>query len=357
MKIAIVSDPLTEFGGEQRVLEVLHEMFPRAPVYTGMLDLANMPQRFASWDIRVPHPRLSAFLKKTKLRSLRLALIFVYQRLDLSRYDLVISSGTFFAKAVRAKKHLAYIHTPPRFLYGFETSGGMRQKPLLRLFLAPLDHILRLWDYTVVRNVRFLVCNSETVRSRIKKFYAREAVIVHPPVGLGKYISQPTGDYFLVVSRLERYKNVDLAIQACNLIGCHLIVAGKGLEEKYLKSIAGQTVEFLGFVGDEGLGKLFARAKAFIFPIKDEDFGITPVEAQSFGCPVVAHRSGGALETVIEGKTGEFFNELTPESLAETLKNFNPAKYKESDLTGNAGRFSKEVFIKKMKAIIAKTYA
>lgn len=374
MKIAIVSDPLTEYGGEQRVLEAIHNMYPSAPVYTGLLKLDNLPQQFRTWQYVTPLSPLYRLAEKIPLRSLRLLLLYYYANLNLNEYDVVLSSGTLFAKFAglttlsRKIKHIAYIHTPPRFLYGYETASGMRSKALLRLFLLPLDHIIRLFDYKAIQNVTTLVCNSKEVQLRIKRFYGRNSTIINPPVSMGEY--HPALDkestrldsffqkkdnlnsYFLIVGRLERYKNVDLAINACNLINVPLLVVGRGGEEEHLRSIAGPTIKFLGFVSDNTLASLYSHAKAFIFPIKDEDFGITPIEAQMFGCPVIAHASGGALETVIPGKTGEFFEELNARAIAQVLKDFDSSKYSKRDMISNARNFSEDVFVKKVGELV-----
>jgi len=363
-RVGIVSDPLTEFGGEQRVLEVLHEMFPAAPVYTGLLNPRNLPGRFDGWHFITPTNPIFGLLDKIPLRVLRLLLLFNYISLDLSQYAIVVSSGTLFAKfggwrKGKPKRHLSYVHTPPRFLYGYETSSGVRQNCMLRLILLPLDHILRILDYKAAReNVDTLMCNSKEVRRRIRKFYAREATVINPPVILPRLpvmgaSVEDKEDYFLVVSRLEKYKNVDLAIKACNMIGSRLIIVGKGGMSKDLKLLAGPRVEFKGFVSDIELRTLYLKARAFIFPVKDEDFGITPIEAQSYGCPVIAHRSGGALETVIEGKTGEFFNDLSVQTLAKALKDFNPKRYSREDCINSASRFNKEKFGRKLESLLS----
>lgn len=360
-RIVLVSDPLTEYGGEQRVLEAIIDMYPNAPVFTGLYCPENLPKRFAKYNIKVLNPFLAALLSKVTARSLRLFLIFVYKNYDFSDYDLIISSGTFFAKFAQGRHHISYVHTPPRFLYGYETASGMRSTAFLSLLLSPLDHLLRLADFNAAKKVEYLVANSSEVCARIKKFYKRNPTIINPPVELpdsniGNWKPVSDFSYFLIVTRLEKYKNVDIAIEAAKKANVILYICGSGSNEAYLRSLCkdNKNIVFLGRVPDAALPDLYKKAKAFIFPVKDEDFGITPIEAQSFGCPVIAHRSGGCLETVIEGKTGEFFSHINPTSLAYVLENFNRSLYKSEDCIKNSEKYSKEVFRTKLTALVEK---
>jgi len=383
MKTALVHDFLNQYGGAERVLEALHEIYPSAPVYTSLYDPLKLPLRMRNWDVRpfrlprIPHARLYTFFYP-----------ILFENLDLSEYDLVISSSASFAKGVITLPktlHISYIHTPPRFLYHYPTETDRRSVRYLRPILAPLDNLLRLWDYSVAQRPDFLVANSQETARRIKKFYGREAAVIYPPVSLESFASaqdksgdrsqeqasaflnpsglesstrrvfpaEAQGSYFLIVSRLAAYKRIDLAVEACNRLGLPLKIVGIGREERRLRKIAGPTVEFLGFVGDREVADLYRGCEALILP-GAEDFGITPVEAMSFGKPVIAFGCGGALETVIEGKTGTFFTQGTAESLMGVLKSFDPSRYKAEDCITQAKKFSAEHFKDEFRAFVGK---
>lgn len=369
MKVALVHDFLNQYGGAERVLEAIHEIFPYSPVYTSLYDSPKLPLRMHNWDIRpfqLPKLPLAHFLKYyTAFYPL------FFENLDLRDYDLVISSTAFFAKGIRVRPgalHLSYIHTPPRFLYHYSAETGKRERFFYRPVLALLDNFFRIWDYRAAQRPDFLVANSKQVASRIKKFYRREATVIYPPVGLLKVANRKplTADgreiavrrspfsesfYYLVVSRLLSYKRIDLAVLAAKELKVPLKIVGSGREEKRLRKMAGPFTEFLGFVGDDKLSSLYSDCQAVIFPT-DEDFGIVPLEAMGFGKPVIAFAKGGALETVVAGKTGEFFKEPTVESLVEVWKNFDPLKYKAEDCIAQAKRFSKERFQKEFSNFV-----
>lgn len=357
MRVALVHDFLNQYGGAERVLEAIHEIFPYAHVYTSLYDSTKLPLRMHNWDIRpfrLPKLPLVHFLKYyTAFYPL------LFENLDLRDYDLVISSTAFFAKGIRVRPgalHISYIHTPPRFLYRYSAETGKRELFFYRPILALLDNFFRIWDYEAAQRPDFIVANSQEVARRVKKFYGREATVIYPPVELpnqpiNQSVSQPDHFYYLVVSRLLSYKRVDLAVQAANELRVPLKIVGTGKEEKRLRKMAGSSVEFLGFVSDEKLSELYKGCQAVIFPT-DEDFGITPVEAMVFGKPVIAFAKGGALETVLAGKTGEFFKEQTAASLAEVWRNFDPHHYKARDCLAQAKRFSKGRFLKEFSGFV-----
>ncbi len=370
MKVALVHDFLNQYGGAERVLEAIHEIFPYSHVYTSLYDPPKLPLRMKNWDVRpfqLPRLPLAHFLKYyTAFYPL------LFENLDLRDYDLVISSTAFFAKGVLTKPgavHISYIHTPPRFLYHYRAETGKRELFFYRPILAVLDNLFRIWDYHAAQRPDFLVVNSQEVAKRVKKFYGREATVIYPPVELPKVatsnkqpatsgerkpgrLSQVAGSYYyLVVSRLLSYKRVDLAVEAANRLRVPLKIVGTGKEEKRLRRMAGPAVEFLGFVSDDKLSELYSNCQAVVFPT-DEDFGIVPVEAMYFGRPVISFDKGGARETVIAGKTGEFFREETADSLAEVWKNFNPSRYRAEDCREQALRFSKERFRQEFRAFV-----
>ena len=374
MKVVLVHDYLREYGGAERVLETLHEIFPQAPVFTAYynpLGLGVNAQHFAGWDIRTSWMQKVPFANKL-ISPFRIFAPLIFESFDLSAFDVVISSSAvYFAKSVLTQPqtlHIAYIHTPPRFLYGFTTSFNYKKNPLTRILGEIANHFLRLYDFQVSQRPDILVANSENVKKRIKKFYRRDSVVIYPPVDtklfttgylqFAKSQQLKAKSYYLVVSRLVRGKGVEIIIEACGRLGLPLKVAGSGPEresqESRVKSQGWRNIEFLGQVLDSELPKLYAGAKALIVSSEDEDFGITPVEAQAAGTPVIAIKAGGYLETVVEGKTGEFFTPATPKALMEVLENFNSEKYNPEDCRKQAEKFSKVRFKKEILELIEK---
>ncbi len=364
MKIALVHDFLVEYGGAERVLETLCEIWPQSPIYTAYYD-RNGPgmKKFAKFNIK------TSWLQKLPaarilLSPFRLFSLALFESFNLSDYDLVVSSTwMYMAKGVVTRPealHVCYMHTPPRFLYGYKTAREWRKYWWGRVAGSLLNHKMRMIDWVATQRPDYLIANSKFTADRIWKFYRRKAQVIYPPVellakghsGSGRRDSPGVRDYFLCVSRLARAKRIDLAIEACNQLGLKLWVVGTGREEEYLKSIAGKTIKFLGFVPDEKLAEIYAHCQAVIFPAEDEDFGIVPVEANSFGKPVIALRSGGTMESIAEGKTGIFFDEPTVKSLVKSLKDFKSLKFKSSDCVVQAKKFSKERFKREIKKFV-----
>lgn len=362
MKVALAHDYLREYGGAERVLEVLHEIFPDAPLYTAYYNpqsLGENGKRFKTWNIKTSWFQRFPFANKL-LSPFRLFAPMMFESFDLSEYDLVISSSSaaYLAKAVITKPetlHISYIHTPPRFLYGYTTSFNYKKNPLTRVLGEVANHFLRIYDYEVSQRPDILVANSKNIKQRINKFYRRDSEIIYPPIDLSEFtLKKEEGEYFLALNRLVRGKGTEIIVAACSALNLPLKVAGTGPEMENLKKDAGKTVEFLGWVSDQERIKLLSKAKALIVASEDEDFGITAVEAQAAGVPVIAVKAGGYLETVIEGKTGEFFERADTESLMKVLQNFDSKKYKQSDLKSNAQRFSKDTFKKTFLTLIDK---
>lgn len=396
MKIALVHDFLTQFGGAERVLNAIHEIWPDAPIYTTLANKQVLDQ------LRIPHllirqPKVLRFpLIYSFYKYFSLFYPLIFENFDLSEFDLVISSSANFAKGVITQPgqiHICYCHTPPRFLYQYPTETNRRGNWFWGPILKPLDNCLRIWDFQAAQRVDYFVTNSENTSKRIWKFYRRDAKVIYPPVELGTRYSvsgerlrkddpltenrkpqnhavrggPKTENYFLVVSRLSAYKRVELAIKACDCLRLPLKIVGTGPEEKRLKKIAGPTVEFLGFVSDKKLAEHYQNCQALIFPVEDEEFGIVPVEAMSFGKPVIAHRSGGVKETVIDlstrstssgqagsgqGATGVFFDEPTVESLIDVLRDFDASKFNPQDCIEQATKFSKERFQEEFRVFV-----
>jgi len=361
----LVHDYLREYGGAERVLEVLHEIWPDAPIFTAYLNLDAMGEngkRFASWDIRPSWFQKFPFANKL-LSPFRIFGPMMFESFDLSEYDLVISSSsaTHLAKAVITKPetlHISYIHTPPRFLYGYVTSFNYKKHWWTRIGGEIINHFMRIYDFEVSQRPDILVANSKNVAARIKKFYRRDSVVIYPPVEIKKvtgYRGQGTGEYYISVGRLVRGKGLDVIVQACDELGLFLKIVGSGPELQNLKSLIvnhKSNIEFLGQVSDEELAKLYAGAKATIVASEDEDFGIVPVESMACGTPVIAVKAGGFLETVIEGKTGEYFNNATVVELMKVLEKFDPKKYQVEDCRKQAQRFSKERFKKEILELV-----
>lgn len=362
MKVALVHDYLMEYGGAERVLEALTEIFPEATIYTAYVDFNGLgphAKRLKSWKIKSSVLQFLPFARKL-ISPFRIFAANIFRSFDLKQYDLIISScNTYFAKAVKKRTgvlHLSYIHTPPRYLYGYATSFNYKKHWWTRIGGELMNHFLRIQDFETSQNPDVLIANSKNVSERIKKFYRRDSVIIYPPVNVDIFlnIKKNAGKYFLSLSRLVRGKGVDVVVRACSQLSLPLKVVGGGPQLEELKKVAGKSIEFLGEVQDEELADIYANAKALIVASEDEDFGITSVEAQAAGTPVIAVRAGGYLESVVEGKTGEFFERAEVEELIKVLKEFDPKKYNDEDLRKNAQRFSKERFKQEILELVEK---
>lgn len=366
MKVAIVHDYLREYGGAERVVEALHQIYPDAPVYVAFADpkVAGIHwKKFADWQIYQSWlTKIPGY--KRLFSPLRIFAPNYFRAFDLSGYDLVISSSNaYFAKAVKVPNgtHICYCHTPARSLYGYTTMTDWRQNPLTRLVGNLINHYLRVVDYQVARKVDYFIANSKETKKRIAKFYRRDARVIYPPIAIPEHPpgqsrveggGQSSEGYFLYVGRIAVSKHVDLAVQACTQLNLPLKVVGEGKGLDYLHSIAGPGVEFLGGVSDEKLSKLYAGASALLFPAEEEDFGMVPVEAMGYGVPVIAHRSGGPLESIVEGKTGLFFDEFTVKNFSEALKIFQKTKFDRNKIYNHAKKFSKERFVREIKQFV-----
>lgn len=323
MKVAIVHDQLREFGGAERVLVSIKSLFPDAPVYTttfGLDGLGEHKDLVKAWDIRLTWFGKIPFINRF-YSPFRFLTPSIWESLDLSEFDLVISStGSWMCKGVITKKgttHISYIHHPPRYLYGYETAIEWQKNPLIKVYGLIVNHFLRIWDFQASQRPTYLIANSIETQKRIQKFYRRDSTVIYPPVQLApqpKATDYESRDYFVTVSRLARAKHVDVLIRAANKEKFPLHIVGIGRDEAYLKSIAGPSVVFRGNVRDEELASELSHAKAFLFASVDEEFGIAPVEAMSHGVPVIAYASGGMKETVKPGKNGYLYDELNEDS-------------------------------------------
>lgn len=356
-KVALVHDWLVGRAGGERVLKCLHDMYPEAPIYTLVYDEEKAPEWCKDCDIRTTyiqgwpggkthHKLLLSFMPKA------------WESLDLTEYDLVISSCSSCCKGVLTRPdavHVCYCHSPIRYVWDLYYDYYEGAGTLKRMLMPGMIHKVRMWDYLAAQRVDYFVANSEFVSKRIRKFYRRESAVIHP----GAYIPEvlpnvATGDYYLVVSRLVGYKRIDLAVEACNRLGRRLVIVGPGgEEEERLRKLAGPTIEFRGRLSDEEMRIAYAGAKAFLFP-GIEDYGLTPVEAMGYGVPVLAYGEGGALETVEDGRTGMFFHEQSVDSLVGCMERFERegVSYSREQIHEYSKDFSEESFVTGFSAFI-----
>lgn len=361
MKVALVHDYLTQYGGGERVLQILCELFPQAPIYTLIYDERATGRVFAGRQIR------TSFLQKFPWashyhRSLAALMPLAVEQFDLAKYDLVISSSASFGKGVITKpqmRHISYCMTPTRFLWddshkflrdyhGAETTRQSKwpNADIVSLLASPFLSYLRIWDQQASRRVDKFIAISGFIQQRIKKYYQRDSGMVYPPVETSKFhISSELDNYFLMIGRLVPYKRFDLAVQAFNQLGWPLKIIGAGPEQKRLQKLAGKNIEFLGQLSDQQIANYYAGAQALIFP-QEEDFGIVAVEAMASGRPVIAYGAGGALEIIKAGETGVFFREQTVEALIDALTNFRASDFNPQIIRAHAQLFDKEVFKK-----------
>lgn len=354
MHIALVHDWLNQIGGAEDVLETMAGMFPDAPIYTSMYWRAGMPPAYRSWDIRTTWmDRLPGIYSHHQLYLPLYPLAFA--RLDLSGYAVVLSNKSGFCHGVRADGavHVCYCLAPTRYVWEFEEYAAREAlPPALKTALLPIIRLLRRWDYRAAQRVDHFIAISSEIRARIRHYYGRDSTIIHPPVDTARFEPALThGDYYLIVSRLVPYRRIDLVVQAFNKLGLPLIIAGDGRDRDALEKLAGPNVTFLGHVPDADLPELYARCRAYVLP-GVEDFGIAPLQAQAAGRPVIAYRAGGALDTVVEGETGNFFDEPTPEALAAAVRAFDPDTIDPRACAQNAARFDASVFRRKLRQFV-----
>lgn len=360
MKIAIVHDFLPQYGGAERVVEALHEVFPDAPLFTSLWVREKLPASFGRMDIRTTFmQRLPALHKLFK--AYLPFYPFAMRSLDLRGFDVVLSSSIAFAKGVRVPPgalHLCYCYTPMRYVWRKDDYLAKEKIPaLLKLFLPPVLAALKAWDLRTVDGVHHYVAISNYIRDRIRDCYGRGSDVIYPPVDVDGYPADvPAEDYYLIVSRLVAYKRIDLAIEACNRAKKPLWIVGEGNCGPALRAMAGPTVKFLGRLPQADLERVLSRCRAFIFS-GEEDFGIAPVEAMAAGRPVVAFGSGGALETVVEGETGVFFRAPTADSILDAMNRLEGLSIDPDRCRRQAGLFSKARFQKTIRAYVEQKFA
>src|SRR3989344_8949841 len=332
LKVALVYDRVNKFGGAERVLQVLHEMFPDAPLFTSVYN-KETSKWSDDFDVRTTFLKNIPFAK-TNHEYIAPLIPLAFESFDFDDFDVVISVTSEYAKGIITKPHtlhICYCLTPTRYLWsGYEEYF---KNKAFRTFFKPVVKGLRTWDKTAAFRPDYIVAISKNVQERIKKYYGRQSTIIYPPVTLdltkfdsGKEIKTLKKPFFLIVSRLVPYKRIDVAVKAFNKLPYILKIIGVGHDFNRLSSLAACNIEFLGNLTDDKLSYYYRNARALIFP-GTEDFGLAMVEAQLFGTPVIALRSGGACEIIIEGQTGEFFDSQEPEALIKVLEKFDKKIY------------------------------
>ena len=369
-KVAIVHDWLTNMGGAEPLVLEIHKLFPDAPIYTSVYDAEKM-QAFKNIDVRTTN-------LQTKLpKKLRFKHVLwptfrakAFRELDLSEFDVIISSSSAEAKSVRKTRpgqvHIAYVHTPPRYYWSHyeefrkEFNFGPLT-PFIRPFIPMFVKKMRKLDLESSKDIDVFIANSTVTQQRIKEYYNKPSTVVYPPIEVEKFTAPPTGERegYILWGRHVPYKRFDLAVRACTELNLPLTVVGSGPDTERLKSLAGPTITFTGRVSDEELVRLSHTHKAFLFP-NEEDFGMAAVEALAAGLPVIAYKKGGALDIVQEGETGVFFTEQTVESLAGAIKTCEQAladgKFRASTLNRKAKRFDKGLFSTKIRKIVEDSF-
>lgn len=364
-KVALVHDYLIDYAGAERVLSALKEIYPQAPVYVSIYKphlLGPFKNKVKDWEIKTSWFQKIPYAEKL-ISPLRFLLPLIWESFDLKDFDLVISSSSWaMPKGVITSPntlHLCYCHTPPRNLYGYSTARPWQKYWLVRVYTKITNGFMKKYDWTSSSRVDYFIANSKEVQGRIKRFYQRDSVVINPPVEIPEKIKKGKVDknspYFFV-SRLVAPKNVDWAIKACGELKRPLLVAGGGPLASLVEGLVARypSVKYLGRITDAELKKQYTQCRAVIFPVQEEDFGIVPIEAASFGKPVVAYYSGGAKETVKEGETGVFFKKPGVEALKKAILRFEKEEkgFDSQRIRNWAKGFSKERFKKEIKEFV-----
>lgn len=366
MKVALIHDFLIKNGGAERVLELLHQIYPEAPIYTLLYDPIGTKGVFSSSDYKIIQSKLAKYPKFLKKRSKILLPFFpqAIEEFDLSEYDVVISNSNSFAHGVITKPktvHICYCHSPIRYLWDWHAEYSNENNinfGLLSLYIRKLFSRLRVWDYYSSRRVDYWISNSRNVQKRVKKYYRADSDIIYPASNLSTQSTPAKSkEYYLVLSRLSPYKKVDLAVEAFNNNGKELKIIGEGSDISRLKKISKNNIEYLGYLSNKEVEQYLKECKALIFP-GEEDFGLTPIEAMSVGRPVIAFAKGGVAESVIENKTGVFFKKSDAVSLNKAINYFenNQNKFKPEYCQERAMEFSKERFSDEFKQYVENKY-
>ncbi len=364
MKIALVHDYLLEAGGAERVLRVLADMYPGAPIYTALAK-KNGSAYITLQECDIRESKWGWFLKIGRFYSyFRFLLPWVWKSVDLTEYDLIITSCSgYIARGFRVRpdaRVVAYCHTPPRWLYGYETPTGAMGKWWGKAFMWVVGPFMRYFDYQSAQRVDAWIANSQEVASRIKKFYRRDSIVIYPPIEINpkseilnskqirnSKLENSKRDYYLMVSRIVGGKGIGEAAAAFKTLGIKLKIVGEVVDTKL-----GKKVESLGRVDDQELAKLYAQAKGFVALSRDEDFGMTVVEAMMYGTPILAFNGGGYKESVVPGKTGILIDDTDLKSVSEGIAKMEKIKWNRAAIKKWAGRFGRERFEREVREII-----
>jgi glycosyltransferase involved in cell wall biosynthesis len=359
LRIGIVHDYLNQYGGAERVVEALHELFPDAPIFTSFYLPDNLPPSFRKMDIRQSFISCFPFLNR-HFKKYLLFYPLAFQSFDLTGYDLILSSSSAFAKGIKVPQgalHICYCYSPMRFVWDYENYIEKEEFGRVTKWILPwIIQYLKRWDLVTVSKVHHFISISNHIKERISKCYHVDSEVIYPPVKCDRFkIGDKQEGYYLIVSRLNAYKRIDLVIDTFNKLGLPLLIAGEGPRKKALEVISNKNITFLGRVSEEQLPELYSNSKAFIFPGM-EDFGMAPVEAMASGRPVIAFGKGGALETVQDGKTGILFNEQSSNALSEAVTKLENTLFDPILIKKQAERFSENRFKKQLRQFIDRKY-
>jgi glycosyltransferase involved in cell wall biosynthesis len=357
-RVALVHDFLLDLRGAERVFLVLCEMFPQADIFTAVYDPVGTEGRFEQRNVH------TSFLQRlrpnaTSFRRLLPLYPYAMEALDLSGYDLVLSSSSAWAHGVLPSPdavHVCYCHNPFRYAWNARETTLRTQRPIVRPALSVVLARWRQWDWIAAQRVDRYIANSETTRRRVARYFTREADVVYPPVEVERFAPGAVGEHYAVLSELMPHKRIELAVRAFNELGRPLVVIGDGPDARRLQRLAGPTVRFTGRVSDAEVARLLATARALVVTATEE-FGIAAVEAQAAGRPVIALDEGGVTESVQEGRTGVFYDVATPEALAAAVAAFDPLSVDPADCVANAQRFSVDAFAQEIRAIVSQALA
>jgi len=361
MKTAVVHDYFTQMGGAEKVADELCQMFPEAPLVSLVALQSMLPDTLKSHPLQTSWMQCLPGLEKY-YRLFFMLYPYAATSMDLSEYDLVVSSSSSYAKGIRTgdnTMHVCYCHTPTRWVWNFDTySQREAMNPAVKACAETMIGLLRNWDTAAAQHPDHFIANSQTTAGRILQAYGRTAEIIHPPININRFTpnAHESHGYYLVLSRLVSYKRIDLAVQACSRMHRKLLVVGDGPHKQALMEGAAPCVTFCGRLSDPVVDELITSCRALIFP-GEEDFGMTPLELAASGRPTIAYRAGGAMETVIDGETGTFFEQQTPESLMSAMEAFERQSFSPSVLRRHAEKFSIGVFREKMASFLARVGA
>lgn len=360
MRVALIHTYLVNIRGSERVYYALSELFPQADLYALVCDRDSQPSVIRDRNVQ------TSFVQKLpwsrRLFRLYLPLYpLAIEQFDLRAYNVVLTSSSAWTHGVLVQPetcHICYCHSPFRYAWNWyhELMNNSKMGSVAKPLLIPILSWIRTWDYIAAQRVDYFVANSKVTQARIARYYNRDSIVIHPPIEVERFSpSQRVGDYFLTVSALLPYKRIDIAVSAFNSLGLQLRIVGDGPQRRHLETIAESNIEFLGNLSDQDVAQVYSRCKALIFTA-EEDFGIVPLEAQASGRPVIAYGAGGSLETVVDGVTGKFFSEQTPESLINAIEACNPSNFDPMTIREHALKFDTSVFKRRIKDFVETKY-